>query len=549
MIDNRTVTVVTYVATEKQAEHSLPLVSAACSSLVDELLVFVPETDKALVGLAWQLVSESICPVRVLTFNGKAGQICPPGLFHAVEIPDTGILVWMSADVCYVHSSAVTNLASHVAGRSEVAFAFPACVATERTTYIQQAMGSLPPWCVKQWDGLYIDYLDMRKEHSRLQETCHRAWLEVLARGEEESCWFDTYRMTGSDVPVSCCFAFDAAKKSQLIKTKDIDAESCLKRSLESSELCGRAWVALYAYPEHKAHMDKTNIRANYRVYAPEPDNALLESIEVEIESHAETSMLDCMVATMAHEPMADQLKFCISAHASDMARAVPVLVNSLVKDNNVDLSQIYVVAGGFDREHTMNLDGIPVHCVTHNSYDHTALVEIVEKAVPGLWWFAMHATCKAGTQFVEKVLKRGFKNEHVAAILGGWLNMGLMSRSFIERNANYISSLKNCGKMQAILSEQLYWRMARTRDYYDYVGPHLHWGNLEVYKDGIERQVLYLSGCDLYKYQAYHIAQERTQRLLSEHVVLSSDFTLEHTQPPQVVSTPTKNNGRDSRT
>jgi hypothetical protein len=78
---------------------------------------------------------------------------------------------------------------------------------------------------------------------------------------------------------------------------------------------------------------------------------------------------------------------------------------------------------------------------------------------------------------------------------------------------------------MQAILTEQMYWRMAETRDYYNEVNPKIHAGNREVYQDGIQRQVLHLDGCDLYKYQAYHIIQERTQRLLSENIVQSSDL------------------------
>lgn len=524
MIANNRVVVVSQVTNEDLATKSLPVLVAACNNLVDELIVIVPKADKILAGVVWEFLLDASCDARVVAFNDHASKMYLPAIFNIPELTSAEIVVWCSEDLCYIHPDAICNLVSHIAGRKELSFACPACVGTERTTYMQQAMGFLPPWCFKMWDGLYIDYLDMRKEHPNLQEACHRAWLSELKQGRELLQQFGVIRLEEKDIPVECCFAFDNRKRQELFKSSDRSAKTALLRHITKTEICGKAWTACYAYPEHVKHMDKTDIWNQYLSYIKKSSSDKTSIVESEIEHGSESSLLNSIVGECAKNPKIEDLRICISTHASDMYRSIPVITNSLFR-NGIHPDQIHITAGGFDTSQTMEINRVKIHCVTHNSYDHTALIDIVENNIPGWWWFVMHATSEAGPQFVDRILQKGFDCEHVAVLEFGWLNMGLMSRSFIEKNANYILNLKNCSKMQAILTEQMYWRMAKTRDYYNEVTPSIYAGHREVYQDGIQRQILYLDGCDLYKYQAYHIIQERTQRLLSENVVQSSDL------------------------
>lgn len=524
MIANSRVTVVSQVTNEESASKSLPVLVAACNDLVDELIIVVPKADKILAGVVWGFLLGASCDARVVAFNDHPSKMYIPAIFGIPELESAEIIVWCSEDLCYIHQDAICNLVSHIASRKELSFAYPACVGTERTTYMQQAMGFLPPWCFKMWDGLYIDYLDMRKEHPNLQEACHRAWLSELKQGRELLQQFSVIRLEEKDVPVECCFAFDNRKRHELFKPSDRSAKAALTRHITKTEICGQAWTAYYAYPEHIKHMDRTDIWTQYSSHIKQSSDIVARVVESEIEYGSESSLLNSMVGACARNPKLEDLRFCISTHVSDMHRSIPVITNSLFR-NGIDPDQIHVVAGGFDNKQMLEINRVKIHCVEHNSYDHTALIDVVENNIPGWWWFVMHATSEAGPKFVEKILEKGFDYEHIAVLEFGWLNMGLMSRSFIEKNANYILNLKNCSKMQAILTEQMYWRMAETRDYYNEVSPKIHAGNREVYQDGIQRQVLYLDGCDLYKYQAYHIIQERTQRLLSENIVQSSDL------------------------
>jgi hypothetical protein len=524
VIANSRVTVVSQVTSEESASKSLPVLVAACNGLVDELIIVVPKADKILTGVVWGLLLDASCDARVVAFSDHASKMYIPAIFGIPELENAEIIVWCSEDLCYIHPDAICNLVSHIASRKELSFAYPACVGTERTTYMQQAMGFLPPWCFKMWDGLYIDYLDIRKEHPNLQEACHRAWLSELNQGRESLQQFGVIRLEEKDIPVECCFAFDNRKRHELFKPSDRSAKVALMRHITKTEICGRAWTAYYAYPEHVKHMDRTDIWTQYLSHIQQSSDAVAKVVEDEIQYGSGSSLLNSMVGECAKSPSLEDLRFCISTHVSDMHRSVPVITNSLFR-NGIKPDQIHIVSGGFDSPQTLEINRVKINCVTHNSYDHTALIDVVENNVPGWWWFVMHATAEVGPRFVERILEKGLDCEHIAVLEYGWLNMGLMSRSFIEKNSNYILNLKNCSKMQAILTEQMYWRMAETRDYYNEVNPKIYAGSRDVYQDGIQRQILYLDGCDLYKYQAYHIIQERTQRLLSENIVQSSDL------------------------
>lgn len=506
----------------------MPYLAAAASPLIDRIVVCVPKRDKRLYGLA--LSHTTGAPqAEVLMVSGVPGRDGMPGLLSepGVAIED-GVCIYVDSSVCYIEHDALAQLAIHKASRPFAAFSYPACVGTERTTYIQQAMGRLPSWCLKQWDGNYIDSLDFRREHPRLVELCHRTWIQDVLLYQQGQHRFPTYHMTAKDRPVACCFAFDAAQAHELFKRTDKDAEQALARATAVSTICGRAWVAQYALPEHKKHMDATDLASRYADLVPVASHESSVSAEEEIEAGAEMSLLDIHVAATASQPEPSALRFAVAAHKSDFERTVPTLVRSLVRDNGVDPSQIHVVVGGFDRPATRDFGGVRAHCVDHNSFDHTALIDILERDIPGAWWFNLHATAKAGPEFVKRIVAHGFGVEHFAVLAQGWLNMGLFSRSYLERTREYVLALKNCNKMQAILTEQMYWRFAETRAYYDWVGPHTHKGAEDVYGDGVPRQVLHMPECDLYKYQQYFITHERTQRVLAEYLKPSSEMGAE---------------------
>jgi len=303
VIANNRVTVVSLVTSEESASKSLPVLVAACNELIDELIVIVPKSDKILAGVVWALLIDASCDARVVAFNDHVSKMYLPAVFNIPELLDTDIIVWCSEQLCYIHPDAIYNLASYISSREELAFSYPACVGTERTTYIQQAMGFLPPWCFKMWDGLYIDYLDIKKEHANLQEACHRAWLSELRNHREQLQYFGTFRLEEKDVPIECCFAFNSKKRHELFKPSDRNASTMLRRHISNSEICGRAWTAYYAYPEHVKHMDKTDVREQYLNYIVQSSSTIASITEDEISNHNESSLMNSIVGECIRNP------------------------------------------------------------------------------------------------------------------------------------------------------------------------------------------------------------------------------------------------------
>jgi hypothetical protein len=197
-------------------------------------------------------------------------------------------------------------------------------------------------------------------------------------------------------------------------------------------------------------------------------------------------------------------LSIAISSYKTSYQVCAKKLIDSLVNDNAFSRDQILLVIGGFDTKESFTFMGCSAIKVNHNSYDHTALIEIIEGNHQSTYWFLTHDTCIAGPKF-SKYLKSFIIQKHYTAMTDmGWLNMGVLNQNFIKTNSNFIMSLKNCSKIRAILSERTFTRLGD----FDYlVANHKSHRFIEtqnIYGDDKQRTVLYFNDLDFYKYQSY---------------------------------------------
>ncbi len=198
-----------------------------------------------------------------------------------------------------------------------------------------------------------------------------------------------------------------------------------------------------------------------------------------------------------------DNFKIVISSHIKSYQKTIPLLINSLTR-NNLDTNKILIVIGGNETRSESTYLNCQTIFVDHNSYDHTGLIEIIEGNHETDYWFSSHDTCIAGAGFVNFLLKYKPKKDYVSMTDMGWLNMGLFKYSYLKRNKQYILSLKNCSKIRAILSERVF---TRLEDYDYFIKDHNCIRSLEnenIYNDDKKRNVLYFKGIDFYKYQSY---------------------------------------------
>lgn len=94
-------------------------------------------------------------------------------------------------------------------------------------------------------------------------------------------------------------------------------------------------------------------------------------------------------------------IKIAIATNINFYKLSLPIVLQSL-QENGIDKSQIFVFNAGFTEEKTETIDGIVHYYLTHNSYEYSPLIEIVEKGLFSDYWFLIHDTCKVGPKFKE---------------------------------------------------------------------------------------------------------------------------------------------------
>lgn len=196
-----------------------------------------------------------------------------------------------------------------------------------------------------------------------------------------------------------------------------------------------------------------------------------------------------------------NDIKIAISTHKNYESLTLPSLINSLVKVNGIKKEDILVVSGGWDKADSIVKNGVLHHNVVHNSFDHNAIVDILDNNLENPYWFIMQDTCNVGPDFLDKLLNFDRSYDYVTVDGQGFLNMGLFSWNFIKSNAHYISLLKNCGKERAMLSEKVFLGFGNTTSFGDTYP--LFVGYSDVYKTNTLRNICYYPSIDFYKYQA----------------------------------------------
>ena len=198
-----------------------------------------------------------------------------------------------------------------------------------------------------------------------------------------------------------------------------------------------------------------------------------------------------------------DNFKIVISSHIKSYQKTATTFINSLTR-NNLNTKKILLVVGGNEVRYESTFLNCQTIFVDHNSFDHTGLIEILEGNHKSDYWFSSHDTCISGPKFINFLSSYNPKKDYVSMTDMGWLNMGLFKHSYLERNKQYILSLKNCSKIRAILSERIF---TRLEDYDFFIKDHDCIRSLEnenIYNDDKKRNVLYFKGLDFYKYQSY---------------------------------------------
>jgi hypothetical protein len=204
-------------------------------------------------------------------------------------------------------------------------------------------------------------------------------------------------------------------------------------------------------------------------------------------------------------------MKIAISSVRQFSSYTLPVIIPSLLQ--SVEAKDIFIFEGGHYSRWWEIKDGITHIRVAHNSFDYTALIDIVENELESDYWFLLHDTCKAGPDFGKLVRDLPAGDPDVACMLGfspGTMNICAYKYNYLLSKKQEILELKNtnyedldAAKRKATEAENTL-QEGYTLYHPELFNENLNAGTPSIYKDGgVSRNERYFKNLDLTKYQA----------------------------------------------
>ena len=146
------------------------------------------------------------------------------------------------------------------------------------------------------------------------------------------------------------------------------------------------------------------------------------------------------------------------------------------------------------------------IYQVDHNSFDFTALIGFLsldaylEETFSHL--FLLHDTCEAGPEFKTKAETFDSTLQYLSTCR--IFTMGMFAFSFLREQKDFLNSLKNLSKRQAMDYEMYFYDNYGQQSYQkanSFQSEYIFKDDRDVYNTGYLRRVCYLPYLDLYKY------------------------------------------------
>jgi hypothetical protein len=161
---------------------------------------------------------------------------------------------------------------------------------------------------------------------------------------------------------------------------------------------------------------------------------------------------------------MIPAVTYLISSHVG-YAQPAQRLVESM-RRNGVERFKVAIAdCGVADLKAWRELPGVlrlgdPVVPVAHNSFDYTAAIAAVDGRFGPLGdhVFLLHDTMEFGPA-TDRLIRTADPACPVTAVYGGQCNLLLLRTDYLRAQADWLRTLRNCSKEQAIAAEGELWR------------------------------------------------------------------------------------------
>lgn len=211
------------------------------------------------------------------------------------------------------------------------------------------------------------------------------------------------------------------------------------------------------------------------------------------------------------------RVTYCIPTCKANAETTLKILLPSMF-ECGIESSDIIVVEGGNkEKKYCENIYGVTYIETNHNSFDHTAIIDLVEGDFDLDYIFNIHDTCKVGPKFKNVIDNSDTTYEKIAVyhnnMNGSTMAMGLIKYSYLIKHKELIQTFKNAdasheglkrAKYRAVeFEDTLFWKLqdipcgaySRGVDRTDF--------GEEIIYGGTKRLVEYYEPLDLYKYKS----------------------------------------------
>jgi hypothetical protein len=207
-------------------------------------------------------------------------------------------------------------------------------------------------------------------------------------------------------------------------------------------------------------------------------------------------------------------IKFCVNTCKNFHSKSLPVLLPSLYKAG-VGRSEIVIISGGHSTFEMTTFDEVQLIKTQQNSIDFTALVEIVERQLPGDYWFYLHDTSIVGPSFKTLVYDTPSDSPLKVAMRNSpSMNIGLYSATYLHANKDRLLAAKNTDHSEEAIQywkkwgvyneDHMLWRESSATEIYhpdrQVQGDYVLLESADVYGTGYTRRMEYYPSLDLLK-------------------------------------------------
>lgn len=152
------------------------------------------------------------------------------------------------------------------------------------------------------------------------------------------------------------------------------------------------------------------------------------------------------------------EIKIAVATNINFYKLSLPIIIESLLS-SGIEKSQIYIFNAGFTEDKTEEIDGITHYYLSHNSYEYSALIEIVEKRLISEYWFLIHDTCKVGPKFKELLYNiPDSKPEKLALKDSPAMSIGTYRYDYLLTLSDKLLSIKNTDYSEGALQRWKRW-------------------------------------------------------------------------------------------